>query len=65
MNSRSMIIDVHSLYFNNDLSISFRLLDIEYEMTNFAYYYVGIGCAVFLLGYVQVSGVYSARELSQ
>lgn len=32
-----------------------RLLDIEYEMTNFAYYYVGIGVAVFLLGYLQVS----------
>ncbi|XP_053093947.1 bile salt export pump [Pangasianodon hypophthalmus] len=31
------------------------LLDIEYEMTNFAYYYVGIGCAVFLLGYIQIS----------
>ncbi|KAM4602093.1 bile salt export pump isoform 2-T2 [Polymixia lowei] len=31
------------------------LLDIEYEMTNFAYYYVGIGAAVFLLGYLQIS----------
>uniref|UniRef100_A0A8C8K0B0 Bile salt export pump n=1 Tax=Oncorhynchus tshawytscha TaxID=74940 RepID=A0A8C8K0B0_ONCTS len=31
------------------------LLDIEYEMTNFAYYYVAIGCAVFLLGYLQIS----------
>lgn len=31
------------------------LLDIEYEMTNFAYYYVGIGCSVFVLGYVQIS----------
>ncbi|XP_050978248.1 bile salt export pump [Labeo rohita] len=31
------------------------LLDIEYEMTNFAYYYVGIGVAVFLLGYLQIS----------
>uniref|UniRef100_A0A8C7LNC7 Bile salt export pump n=1 Tax=Oncorhynchus kisutch TaxID=8019 RepID=A0A8C7LNC7_ONCKI len=26
-----------------------------YEMTNFAYYYVAIGCAVFLLGYLQIS----------
>uniref|UniRef100_A0A674F4M2 Bile salt export pump n=1 Tax=Salmo trutta TaxID=8032 RepID=A0A674F4M2_SALTR len=33
----------------------FMLLDIEYEMTNFAYYYVAIGCAVFLLGYLQIS----------
>ncbi|KAM3857136.1 bile salt export pump [Diretmus argenteus] len=31
------------------------LLDIEYEMTNFAFYYVGIGLAVFVLGYVQIS----------
>ncbi|XP_071380463.1 bile salt export pump-like isoform X2 [Centroberyx affinis] len=31
------------------------LLDIEYEMTNFAYYYVSIGIAVFLLGYFQIS----------
>ncbi|KAM6893167.1 bile salt export pump isoform 2-T3 [Lycodopsis pacificus] len=31
------------------------LLDIEHEMTNFAFYYVGIGAAVFLLGYFQIS----------
>uniref|UniRef100_A0A7N8WP45 Bile salt export pump n=1 Tax=Mastacembelus armatus TaxID=205130 RepID=A0A7N8WP45_9TELE len=31
------------------------LLDIEYEMTKFALYYVGIGMAVFLLGYLQIS----------
>ncbi|XP_076880833.1 bile salt export pump [Brachyhypopomus gauderio] len=31
------------------------VLDIEYEMTNFAYYYVGIGVAVFILGYLQIS----------
>ncbi|XP_076158770.1 bile salt export pump isoform X1 [Alosa pseudoharengus] len=31
------------------------ILDIEYEMTNFAYYYVGIGAAVFILGYFQIS----------
>ncbi|CAL8389153.1 unnamed protein product [Boreogadus saida] len=31
------------------------ILDIEYEMTNFAYYYVGIGIAVFILGYFQIS----------
>jgi len=34
--------------------LSFRLLNIEYEMTNFAYYYVGIGGGVFILGYLQV-----------
>uniref|UniRef100_A0A665WBT6 Bile salt export pump n=1 Tax=Echeneis naucrates TaxID=173247 RepID=A0A665WBT6_ECHNA len=31
------------------------ILDIEYEMTKFAIYYVGIGAAVFLLGYFQIS----------
>lgn len=31
-----------------------RILDIEYEMTQFAFYYVGIAAAVFLLGYFQV-----------
>uniref|UniRef100_A0A9J8B438 Bile salt export pump n=1 Tax=Cyprinus carpio carpio TaxID=630221 RepID=A0A9J8B438_CYPCA len=29
--------------------------DIEYEMTNFAYYYVGIGAGVFILGYLQIN----------
>ncbi|XP_062869573.1 bile salt export pump isoform X2 [Trichomycterus rosablanca] len=31
------------------------ILDIEFEMTNFAYYYVGIGMAVLILGYLQIS----------
>ncbi|XP_068446529.1 bile salt export pump isoform X2 [Clinocottus analis] len=31
------------------------ILDIEHEMTNFAFYYVGIAAAVFLLGYFQIS----------
>ncbi|XP_049919135.1 bile salt export pump-like [Epinephelus moara] len=31
------------------------ILDIEYEMTKFALYYVGIGAAVFVLGYFQIS----------
>uniref|UniRef100_A0A3Q2CP58 Bile salt export pump n=1 Tax=Cyprinodon variegatus TaxID=28743 RepID=A0A3Q2CP58_CYPVA len=35
-----------------DLSL---LLDIEHEMTMFAFYYVGIGFSVFILGYVQIS----------
>lgn len=34
--------------------LTFRVLDIEYEMTKFAFYYVGIGAAVFILGYFQV-----------
>uniref|UniRef100_A0A3B5Q1U9 Bile salt export pump n=1 Tax=Xiphophorus maculatus TaxID=8083 RepID=A0A3B5Q1U9_XIPMA len=32
-----------------------RILDIEHEMTMFAFYYVGIGVSVFLLGYFQIS----------
>uniref|UniRef100_A0AAX7URM8 Bile salt export pump n=1 Tax=Astatotilapia calliptera TaxID=8154 RepID=A0AAX7URM8_ASTCA len=32
-----------------------ELLDIEYEMMMFAFYYAGIGAAVFLLGYLQIS----------
>lgn len=31
------------------------ILNIEYEMTLFAFYYTGIGAAVFLLGYFQIS----------
>ncbi|KAL7855108.1 hypothetical protein SRHO_G00172980 [Serrasalmus rhombeus] len=38
-----------------NMTRSCGLLDIEYEMTNFAYYYVGIGSAVFILGYLQIS----------
>lgn len=34
--------------------LPYSILDIEYEMTQFAFYYVGIGAAVFLLGYFQV-----------
>ncbi len=40
---------------NDGVLFCFRLMDIEYEMTNFAYYYVGIGAGVFILGYLQVS----------
>ncbi|XP_042562242.1 bile salt export pump-like [Clupea harengus] len=38
-----------------NMTRSCGILDIEYEMTNFAYYYVGIGAAVFILGYFQIS----------
>uniref|UniRef100_A0AAQ5XTN3 Bile salt export pump n=1 Tax=Amphiprion ocellaris TaxID=80972 RepID=A0AAQ5XTN3_AMPOC len=44
--------------FNDLLTVcvlTFRILDIEYEMTLFAFYYTGIGAAVFLLGYFQIS----------
>ncbi|KAI4882015.1 hypothetical protein NFI96_000728 [Prochilodus magdalenae] len=42
---------------NLELNMTTRcgVLDIEHEMTNFAYYYVGIGSAVFILGYLQIS----------
>uniref|UniRef100_A0A8C1UMN1 Bile salt export pump n=1 Tax=Cyprinus carpio TaxID=7962 RepID=A0A8C1UMN1_CYPCA len=43
--------------------ILLMLLDIEYEMTNFAYYYVGIGAGVFILGYLQVNLLNSARQI--
>ncbi|XP_072241207.1 bile salt export pump [Leuresthes tenuis] len=36
-------------------NMSCGILDIEYEMTLFAFYYVGIGAGVFLLGYFQIS----------
>ncbi|XP_061657910.1 bile salt export pump-like isoform X2 [Syngnathoides biaculeatus] len=36
-------------------SLSCGILDIEHEMTKFAFYYVGIGAAVFILGYFQIS----------
>ncbi|XP_013816118.1 bile salt export pump isoform X2 [Apteryx mantelli] len=35
-------------------SIRCGLLDIEQEMTKFAGYYAGIGCAVLVLGYLQI-----------
>lgn len=47
--------DYPLLFHVNGIYGIFSILDIEYEMTNFAYYYVGIGAAVFILGYFQVS----------
>ncbi|NXI76455.1 ABCBB protein, partial [Rhipidura dahli] len=35
-------------------TIGCGLLDIEYEMTKFAAYYAGIGCAILVLGYLQI-----------
>ncbi|RMC18577.1 hypothetical protein DUI87_04469 [Hirundo rustica rustica] len=35
-------------------TISCGLLDIEREMTKFAGYYAGIGCAILVLGYLQI-----------
>ncbi|NWZ00473.1 ABCBB protein, partial [Loxia curvirostra] len=35
-------------------TIKCGLLDIEHEMTKFAGYYAGIGCAILVLGYLQI-----------
>ncbi|XP_063255894.1 bile salt export pump isoform X4 [Prinia subflava] len=35
-------------------TINCGLLDIEHEMTKFAGYYAGIGCAILVLGYLQI-----------
>ncbi|XP_077175914.1 bile salt export pump isoform X1 [Paroedura picta] len=54
MNNTIMWIDGSYLQNENNASISCGLLDIEKEMTLFASYYAGIGCAVLLLGYLQI-----------
>lgn len=36
------------------LFIYFSQIDVEAELTTFAYYYVGIACAVIVFGYFQV-----------
>lgn len=53
------------IYLSSVFVLRFRILNIEDEMTNFAFYYVGIGAAVFLLGYFQVglkAPAYSCAE---
>uniref|UniRef100_A0A672TGR4 Bile salt export pump n=1 Tax=Strigops habroptila TaxID=2489341 RepID=A0A672TGR4_STRHB len=44
-----------------------RLLDIEQEMTKFAGYYGGIGCAILVLGYLQIClwVVAAARQIQK
>ncbi|NXN04401.1 ABCBB protein, partial [Sylvia borin] len=37
-----------------NVTVTCGLLDIEYEMTKFAGYYAGIGCAILVLGYLQI-----------
>ncbi|XP_071977907.1 bile salt export pump-like isoform X2 [Engystomops pustulosus] len=44
-----------SYHIESNETISCGLLDIEKEMTRFASYYGGIGCAVLILGYIQIS----------
>ncbi|XP_015277731.1 PREDICTED: bile salt export pump [Gekko japonicus] len=50
------IVWINGSYLENEsnTSISCGLLDIEKEMTLFASYYAGIGCAVLFLGYLQI-----------
>ncbi|KAF7248205.1 Bile salt export pump [Varanus komodoensis] len=50
------IVWINSSHHHNDsnTSISCGLLDIEQAMTYFASYYAGIGCSVFLLGYMHI-----------
>ncbi|XP_077584263.1 bile salt export pump-like isoform X6 [Stigmatopora nigra] len=59
-NYTDMIAGINQSYwiFSNNSNLMARscgILDIEYEMTKFAFYYVGIGAAVFILGYFQIS----------
>ncbi|NXA32825.1 ABCBB protein, partial [Eudromia elegans] len=50
------IVWINGTSHQNERNISIRcgLLDIEQEMTKFAGYYAGIGCAVLVLGYLQI-----------
>uniref|UniRef100_A0A6J0T9D9 Bile salt export pump n=1 Tax=Pogona vitticeps TaxID=103695 RepID=A0A6J0T9D9_9SAUR len=50
------IVWINGSHHQNDsnASISCGLLEIEREMTYFASYYAGIGCTVFVLGYLQI-----------
>ncbi|XP_040297614.1 bile salt export pump-like [Bufo bufo] len=45
----------NSFYVTDNDTMSCGMLDIELEMTRFAAYYAGIGFAVLLLGYMQIS----------
>ncbi|NWI20704.1 ABCBB protein, partial [Crypturellus soui] len=50
------IVWINGTTHQNEKNASIRcgLLDIEQEMTKFAGYYAGIGCAVLVLGYLQI-----------
>uniref|UniRef100_A0A3Q3JAS7 Bile salt export pump n=1 Tax=Monopterus albus TaxID=43700 RepID=A0A3Q3JAS7_MONAL len=53
--AQPLMLLVFGLLTDTFIEYDIELLDIEYEMTKFAFYYVGIGAAVFLLGYLQIS----------
>ncbi|NWZ12489.1 ABCBB protein, partial [Agelaius phoeniceus] len=50
------IVWINGTIHQNEKNTTIRcgLLDIEYEMTKFAGYYAGIGCAILVLGYLQI-----------
>ncbi|NXO33322.1 ABCBB protein, partial [Locustella ochotensis] len=50
------IVWINGTIHQNEKNATIRcgLLDIEYEMTKFAGYYAGIGCAILVLGYLQI-----------
>uniref|UniRef100_A0A672TEF1 Bile salt export pump n=1 Tax=Strigops habroptila TaxID=2489341 RepID=A0A672TEF1_STRHB len=58
--------DIANSFFNFFFFFS-RLLDIEQEMTKFAGYYGGIGCAILVLGYLQIClwVVAAARQIQK
>ncbi|XP_041897010.1 bile salt export pump isoform X3 [Corvus kubaryi] len=47
---------INGTVYQNEKNATIRcgLLDIEHEMTKFAGYYAGIGCAILVLGYLQI-----------
>uniref|UniRef100_A0A8C4HED8 Bile salt export pump n=1 Tax=Dicentrarchus labrax TaxID=13489 RepID=A0A8C4HED8_DICLA len=53
--AQPLMLLVFGLLTDTFIEYDIEILDIEYEMTQFAFYYVGIGAAVFLLGYFQIS----------
>ncbi|XP_061464554.1 bile salt export pump isoform X2 [Rhineura floridana] len=63
------IVWINNSHHQNDSnsSMSCGLLDIEREMTYFASYYGGIGCAVFMLGHFQIClwVISAARQTQQ
>ncbi|NWS10523.1 ABCBB protein, partial [Pachyramphus minor] len=50
------IVWINGTIHQNEKNVTIRcgLLDIEQEMTRFAGYYAGIGCAILVLGYLQI-----------
>ncbi|NWU79996.1 ABCBB protein, partial [Onychorhynchus coronatus] len=50
------IVWINGSIHQNEKNVTIRcgLLDIEQEMTRFAGYYAGIGCAILVLGYLQI-----------